>query len=296
MVSNYLNPPLTKVSETISESAMAREEYANTKMPRLFRESKMQDVITDALGFDESNSPSFHKNKDPELKGSNAYYDPRQHEIHYDSGEWTPGILAHEIGHSTMGISPLSKAMNIGGTLAAASALPLAIAADSSTASKYAPTLYESLTASGGLKNKLKLLKTGLKGRGSKWAVGAAVAGGLATLAEEARASLKGAEGIEALEDKGVLSEEQADLAKNTMRNAYMSYLLGVPLATLADIGTKNYVASFVPSKFKMPLAAGLGALGALGVAQGYGYLNAYNPISSIASKHLHSNLGEHND
>lgn len=296
MLSNYLVPPVIKLAQTLSESDMASEEYKNTKLPRLFRESKMQDVITEALGFDKSTAPEFLKNKDPELKGANAYYDPRHHNIHYDSGEWTPGILAHEIGHSTMDISPLSKALNIGGALAAASALPISIAADSSVSSRFAPSLVEALSASGGLGNKLKLLKAGVKGRGAKWAAGAAAIGGLATLAEEARASLKGSEGIEALKEEGVLSEEQASMAKNTMKNAYMSYLLGVPLATLADIGTKHYTASFVPSKFKMPIAAGLGALGALGVAQGYGYLDAYNPISSLANKHLHSNLGDHNE
>ena len=293
MVKRFLNPPLVKLSTPISESTMASEEYDNTKLPRLFREGKMQDVITKALGFSDTDKPAFLKNKDPELQGANAYYDPREHEIHYDAGEWTPGILAHEIGHSTMGIDPISKAMNVGSSLAAAAALPMAVASDSYKVNKLAPTLLEGLTAAGGAGNKLKLLKAGLKGRGARWAAGAAILGGLGTLAEEARASLRGSKGIDALEEEGVLSETQGDLAKSTMRKAYLSYLLGVPIATLGDIVTKDLITPLIPKKLKMPLAAGIGTLGALGVAKGYGYLDAFNPLTSATRYNLHNNLGE---
>ena len=296
MVLNYINPPLIKLSKTISQSSMAKQEYENTKIPRLLREAKMQDIITKQLGFNESNRPLFLKNKDPKLKGTNAYYLPGKHEIHYDAGEWTPGVLAHEIGHSTMGIDPLSKAMNIGSSLAAMSTLPLAIAADSTTVNKLSPTLLEGLKASGGLKNKAKLLKAGLKGRGAKWAIGSALLAGAGTLAEEARASLLGAKGIDSLEDEGILSKEQSDLAKNTMRNAYLSYLVGVPISITSDAAIKNIISRVVPKKAKLPLATGLASLGALGVAKGYGYLDAYNPVSNLSNKYIHSMLGDRDE
>ena len=293
----YNKRHLTKLSQTISESDLFSEEHSNTKIPRWFREREMQEAIVKDMGFEEGEEPTFLKNIDPSLRGTNAYYNPYDHSINYDTGEWTPGVLAHEVGHSTMDISPLSKAFNMGSDLAAFSALPLAIASDKVTTNKLAPTLLEGLVASGGAKNKLKLLKAGLKGRGAKWALGAAALGSLGTLAEEARASILGSKAIDTLEEQGILDEEQKELANKSMRNAYGTYLAGAVPALASGVGLKYLASSLIPKKYKMPIAAGLGGLGVYGTLAGHGLLNAiYKPESYIPKELMHRQLhkGEH--
>tara|TARA_Y100000592_G_scaffold3055_1_gene4473 strand:- start:3956 stop:4864 length:909 start_codon:yes stop_codon:yes gene_type:complete len=291
----YTNRYLQKLANTtLSESSLAKKEHENTKIPRWFREKAMQEAILKDMGFEKGEEPVFKKNEDPYLQGANAYYDPREHEIHYDRGEWTPGILAHEIGHSTMDISPLAKAMNVGSDLAGVMALPLTIASDSWKTNKLAPTLLEGLTASGGMKNKLNLLKAGLKGRGAKWGLGAAVLGSLGTLAEEARASILGSKSLNALEQEGIIDEEQSQLARDTMRKAYGTYLLGAPIGLAAGSLGKNIASALTPRKAKLPLAAILAGLGAYGTLYGHGHVDAaYNPEKQFLKKKLHESLGK---
>ena len=263
-------PPLP----TISEQDWAKEEHSNTKIPRWFRESAMQEAIADELGFTEDTAPTFHKNEDPELQGANAYYHPGFHEIHYDTGEWTPGVLAHEIGHSTMDISPTAKIFNIGKDLSQAATLPLTLAAASAKVNRASPTLLQGLKATGGLSSKLKTLVQGAKGRGGRWSAGAAALAGLGTLIEEARASSKGYQGIDRLVEEGILSEEQAELSKDTMQGAFGTYLKGFPIELAAGIGGHKLLGAvarkLLPSKARLGLAGTLGALGTAGVLAGH--------------------------
>ena len=226
-------------SPTISNMDWAKEEHDNTKIPRWFKEDTMRSSIADELGFDDKTAPTFHKNEDASLNGSNAYYNPANHEIHYDTGEWTPGVLAHEIGHSTMEISPLAKGFNIGKDALSIASLPLSIAAASSSIDKSAPTLLEGLLTSGGISNKLEALYDGLKGRGTRWGAGALALASLGTLAEEARASYHGRKGIDRLVKDNVLSEEQGDMAKDTMSGAFNTYLAAAPIGLFSDYAVK---------------------------------------------------------
>jgi hypothetical protein len=271
---------------TISEQGWAEEEHSNTKVPRWFRESAMQEAIADELGFTEESAPTFHKDQNPELQGRNAYYDPTLHQIHYDTGDWTPGVLAHEIGHSTMDISPTAKAFNLAKDLTQVSTLPLALAASSMKINPRSPTLMRALKSSGGVAGKLKALVEGAKGRGGRWALGASALAGLGTVLEEARASSKGYSGIDRLVEDGIMSEEQGELAKGTMKGAFGTYLMGTPINVGAGIiGHKllgGAARKLLPNKVRLGLAGTMGALSAGSILAAHlgGYRNvADNPL-----------------
>lgn len=263
-----------QLGQTISEAPWASEEHSNTKLTRWFRESKMQELLADEMGFTSKTAPSFHKNEDPDLNGSNAYYQPFTHEIHYDTGEWTPGVLAHELGHSTMDISPGAKAFNAASKIIGLSALPLALGASSLHTDKLAPTLMEALTHSGGLSGKIKALMEGAKGRGSRWALGAGVLGGLGTILEEARASSHGKKGIDRLVQEGVLSEEQGDQAKSTMSGALGTYIKNTPLSIIGDAVVHSVLGAgarkVLPDALRHTIATGIGGLSAAAVIGAY--------------------------
>ena len=281
-LSNFSKLSSDSTTPTISEQEWAEEEHSNTKLPRWFRESAMQEAILEELGFSEANKPTIKKNYDPYLQGTNAYYNPALHEVHYDTGEWTPGVLAHELGHSTMEISPGAKGLNIGKDLARVSALPLALAASAYGVSPTSPTLVNALRARGGISNKLKYLVEGAKGRGGRWAMGAAALAGLGTLVEEARASSRGRDGIDRLVTDGILSEEQGNMAKDTMSGAFDTYVKSAPINFAGGVlGTSALAAgarNLLPNKARLGIAAGLGALGAGGVLAGH--LGGYRDIT----------------